>query len=343
MRGRDALSILMSETILEIENLRTYYHDRDVVLKAVDGVSLKLERGEILGLVGESGCGKTTVGLSILNLIAHPGAIESGRVLLHGRNLLEMTKDEVRGIRGRDISMIFQSPVEGLNPVLSVGDQVEEMLRTHGRVREANVRDEALELLAKAGLPDPRRIASRYPFQLSGGMAQRVMIAIATAMQPSVLIADEPTSALDMTVQAQILAELRRLRDQGVSILLITHDLGVIAQMADRVLVMYAGRIAEDGSADDIFYRQRHPYSAALLEALPRMDDPIQKLHHVHGVPPNMTQLPDQCAFAPRCSKAVNDCRLLDSPPLKEIEAGHFVACYNPVYRPGEVPDLEER
>ncbi len=331
----------MPETILEIENLRTYYHDRDIVLKAVDGISLKLERGEILGLVGESGCGKTTVGLSILNLVAHPGRIESGRVLFHGRDLLEKSKDEMREVRGRDISMIFQSPAEGLNPVLSVGAQVEEMLRVHRKVGGVNVHEETLELLARAGLPDPRRIANRYPFELSGGMAQRVMIAIATAMQPSVLIADEPTSALDTTVQAQILAELRRLRDTGVSILLITHDLGVIAQMADRVLVMYAGRIAEHGSVDDIFYRKRHPYSVALMDSLPRIDDPIQKLRHVQGIPPNMTQLPDQCAFAPRCSKALNNCRLLDSPPLEEIEPGHFVACFNPVYLPADDGERE--
>ncbi len=326
----------MPDTILEIETLRTYYHDREVVLRAVDGVSLRLERGEILGLVGESGCGKTTVGLSILNLIAHPGSIESGRVLFQGRNLLEMSKDDLREVRGRDIAMIFQSPVDSLNPVLTVGDQVEEMIRTQRTGAQANVHQEALDLLASSGLQEPRRIANRYPFQLSGGMAQRVMIAIATAMRPAVLIADEPTSALDMTVQAQILVELRRLRDEGVSILLITHDLGVIAQMADRVLVMYAGRIAEYGSADDIFYRKRHPYSVALMDSLPRMDDPIQKLRHVQGIPPNMTLLPDQCAFAPRCSKALNNCRLLDSPPLEEVEAGHFVACYNPVYLPAD-------
>ncbi len=324
----------MPNTLLEVENLRTYYHDREVVLKAVDGVSLKLERGEILGLVGESGCGKTTVGLSILNLIAHPGSIESGRVLFEGRDLLEMSQNDLREVRGRDIAMIFQSPVEGLNPVLTVGDQVEEMIRTHRPGDQAHVHQKALELLASTGLPEPRRIVNRYPFELSGGMAQRVMIAIATAMRPSVLIADEPTSALDMTVQAQILLELRRLRDEGVSILLITHDLGVIAQMADRVLVMYAGRIAEEGSVDDIFYRKRHPYSVALMDSLARIDDPIQKLRSVQGIPPNMTLLPDQCAFAPRCSKALNDCRLLDSPPLTEMEAGHFVACYNPVYLP---------
>lgn len=324
----------MAEPILEIQDLRTYYHDGKTVLKAVDGVNLTLERGQVLGLVGESGCGKSTVAMSILDLIPHPGSIESGRILFEGRDIRKMSGDELRNLRGRDISMIFQSPLEGLNPLLTVGDQVQEIITAHTGLNKYDAHRQALDLLASMGLPDPRRMAARYPFQLSGGMAQRVMIAIAMALKPKVLIADEPTSALDMTVQAQILQELRRLQEEGVSILLITHDLGVIAQMADRVVVMYAGRTAEEGSPEDLYYRPRHPYSLALLESLPRMDERVPRLRQVQGRPPDMTKLPDQCAFAPRCSKALNDCRTLDSPPLREIEPGHFVACYNPVYQP---------
>jgi oligopeptide/dipeptide ABC transporter ATP-binding protein len=322
----------MPDVILEIEDLRTYYHDRKTILKAVDGVSLSLERGSVLGVVGESGCGKSTLALSILNLVPHPGHINSGRVLFEGKNIFQMSAAELRSIRGQAISMIFQDPVAGLNPVLSVGQQVEEIITTHSGTGHTQARRMALDLLASMGLPDPARIADRYPFQLSGGMAQRVMIAIATALKPSVLIADEPTSALDMTVQAQILEELRRLQRSGVSIILITHDLGVIAQMADNVAVMYAGRIAEEGTVESIFRRPRHPYTWSLLAALPRIDESVAKLRHVRGRPPDMTKLPDECAFVPRCPKVRNECRQLISPPLEVIEEGHRVACYNPMY-----------
>ncbi len=324
-----------NEPLLRIEGLRTqYYDDRKQVLTAVDGVSLELNGGEILGVVGESGCGKSTLGLSILNLVPHPGYIDDGRVMFNGRNVLEMSRDELRDLRGREISMIFQDPVAGLNPVLSVGDQVEEIILAHRGVSKREARLAALDLLGSMGLSDPERVAGRYPFQLSGGMAQRVMIATAMALKPSILIADEPTSALDMTVQAQILEELRRLRNQGVAILLITHDFGVIAQMADRVAVMYAGRIAETGDTDTLFERPRHPYTWALLESLPRLHEDVGRLRQVAGRPPDMTKLTPQCAFVPRCSKALLTCRQQVAPPLEEIEAGHFVSCYNPVYQP---------
>jgi oligopeptide/dipeptide ABC transporter ATP-binding protein len=324
----------MSDTILEIESLRTHYHDGKQILKAVDGVSLRLDRGEILGVVGESGCGKSTLALSILNLVPYPGFIESGRIVFGGRDLLQMSKADLRDLRGKDIAMIFQDAQAGLNPILPVGDQVAEMMTAHGNVSKYDAQRAALNLLSSMGLADAQRLAGRYPFQLSGGMAQRVMIAIAMALKPSILIADEPTSALDMTVQAQILEELRRLRNNGVSIMLITHDLGVIAQMADRVAVMYAGRIAEEGETETIFHRPRHPYTWALLESLPRINQEIRRLRQVQGRPPDMTKLPAQCAFVPRCTKATNACRQLDSPPLEEIEPGHWVACYNPVYQP---------
>lgn len=322
----------MSNPILEIRDLRTYYHDKKVVLKAVDGVSLTLDRGEILGIVGESGCGKSTLGMSILNLVPHPGSIESGQVIFEGKDILKMSNAELRSIRGRRISMIFQDAVAGLNPVLSVGQQIEEIITHHTGASPTEARRRAVELLTSLGMSEARRVMERYPFQLSGGMAQRVMIAIATALEPSVLIADEPTSALDMTVQAQILEELRRLRDRGVSIILITHDLGVIAQMADRVLVMYAGRMAEEAEVEAIFKRPRHPYTWGLLEALPRLDDRDRRLRQVAGRPPDLAKLPPQCAFVPRCPKVVNECRTLDSPPMERVEPGHYVACYNPMY-----------
>ena len=331
----------MPGNIIEIRNLRTYYHDRKTILKAVDGVNLALEEGSVLGVVGESGCGKSTLALSILNLVPHPGAIDSGEILFRGRNILDMSASELRTVRGRQISIIFQDPIAGLNPVLSVGEQITEMITTHTDLGKSEAHQMALDLLASMGMAEPRRIAERFPYQLSGGMAQRVMIAIATALKPAVLIADEPTSALDMTVQAQILEELRRLQRQGVSIILISHDLGVIAQMADRVAVMYAGRIAEESTAETLYRRPRHPYTWALLASLPRLDVDVDRLPQVRGRPPDLTKLPDQCAFVPRCVKARNECRVLDSPPLEYIEDDHLVACYNPMYQAEDEDDDE--
>jgi oligopeptide/dipeptide ABC transporter ATP-binding protein len=330
------------EPVLQVRDLRTQFFDKKTVLKAVDGVSFDLHAGEVLGIVGESGCGKTTLALSMLNLIPHPGSIESGQILFKGRDVLRMSDAEMRDLRGRDVSMIFQDPVAGLNPVLSIGDQVQEIITAHNGADKREARRMAVELLNSMGLADAERVAARYPFQLSGGMAQRVMIATAMALQPSILIADEPTSALDMTVQAQILEELRKLRDQGVAILLITHDLGVIAQMADRVEVMYGGRLAESASADALFEKPRHPYTWALLASLPRLHLDVERLRQVKGRPPDMTKLPDECAFAPRCPKVRNECRTLPAPPLEPIESDHLVACFNPMYHAEDGDEEDE-
>jgi oligopeptide/dipeptide ABC transporter ATP-binding protein len=326
------------EPVLRIQGLTTRYYESDRVTTAVDGVDLELKPGEILGIVGESGCGKSSIALSMLNLIPYPGSIDKGTVHFRGRNVLEMSESELRDLRGQDISMIFQDAIAGLNPVLTIGQQVEEIMTAHGITDHREARRRSIELLESMGLSDAERISSRYAFQLSGGMAQRVMIATAMALKPAILIADEPTSALDVTVQAQILEELRRLRNQGVAILLITHDFGVIASMADRVAVMYAGRVVEQGDIDSIFYKPRHPYTAALLAALPRLNQDLDYLVQVGGRPPDMSKLPMQCAFVPRCPKVRNDCRTLTAPPLEEVAPGHFAACYNPVFHaePGE-------
>jgi oligopeptide/dipeptide ABC transporter ATP-binding protein len=325
----------MADVILQIEDLRTYYFGSDGTAKAVDGVGLSLRRESTLAVVGESGCGKTTLGLSVLNLIPHPGRIVSGSILFERRDIVEMTGEELRRLRGSHIGMIFQDPVSGLNPVLPIGVQVEEIVATHASLSKKESRQRALQALRESGLANPERLARMYPFHLSGGMCQRVMIAIATVLRPLILIADEPTSALDVTVQAGILEQLNRLRQQGMSLLLITHDLGVVAQMADDVAVMYAGRIVEEGTAEQVFRNPRHPYSWALLQSLPRLDRLRKPLVPIRGAPPQLTELPDECAFIPRCPKATTACRSQPAPKLEEISPGHRIACFNPMYAEG--------
>jgi oligopeptide/dipeptide ABC transporter ATP-binding protein len=306
-------------------------------VQAADRVSFALKRGGVLALVGESGCGKTTAALAILGLLPHAGKVTGGEVRFDGRNLLSMREEELRRIRGRAISMIFQDPASGLNPVLSVGQQVEEIITAHTSPGRREAQRMVLDALERVGLADPERLAKQYPHQLSGGMSQRVLIAIATVLNPGVVIADEPTSALDVTVQAGILEELRRLRDErGVSILLITHDLGVVAQMADEVVVLYAARVAEDGPTRDVLRRPRHPYTWSLLETLPRLDREKRPLEAIRGAPPDLTELPEECAFVPRCRKAIMTCRTTASPAPEEAAPGHRVACYNPVFHPEE-------
>jgi peptide/nickel transport system ATP-binding protein len=324
------------EPILRIEDLRVQYRDRDRVVKAVDGVDLVLRRGETLAVVGESGCGKTTLALSILNLLPSSGAITSGHIFYEDRDLLSMKSEDLRRVRGRDISMIFQDPVNGLNPVLTIGAQVEEIVRTHQRVSKKEGRAIMLDALQQQGLAEPERISKSYAFQLSGGMCQRIMIAIATILRPRVILADEPTSALDVTVQAAILREINILKEQlDASIVLITHDLGVVARMADEVAIMYAGRIIEQAPAADIFDAPLHPYTAGLLAARPRVDRPEEPLTPIRGAPPEMTELNGECAFLPRCPKAVLACRTQPWPPLAPTDGQpdrHLAACYNPMF-----------
>ncbi|MDO8612872.1 MAG: ABC transporter ATP-binding protein [Dehalococcoidia bacterium] len=329
----------MEEPLLRIEGLNAQFNTIDGAVRAVNNVSLSLRRGEILALTGESGAGKTSVGLSVLNLLPYPGRITAGRIIFNGTDLLSLPPEEMRRVRGREIAMVFQDPATGLNPVLSVGAQVEEIITAHLSVSKREARDRSLEALAQMGLPDPQEVARRYPFHLSGGMAQRVMIAIATALDPKVLIADEPTSALDVTVQAAILDDLRQLqRRSGTSILLITHDLGVVAQMADEVAVMYAGSIAESGDVRTVFERPRHPYTWALLRSRPRWDkEQTRPLPAIRGSPPNLAELSGECPYLPRCPKATTTCRTEAAPALAVLQPGHLAACYNPVQPEGDM------
>jgi peptide/nickel transport system ATP-binding protein len=317
--------------LLSVEELRTHFFTRDGVVRAVDGVSFTVARGETLAVVGESGCGKSVTSLSILRLIASPpGRIVGGRVMFEGRNLLELPVAEMRRIRGDAISMIFQEPMTSLNPVLTIGRQIAEVVMLHrGLPREAASR-QALEALRGVHIPEPERRIRQYPHELSGGMRQRVMIAMALACEPRLLIADEPTTALDVTIQAQILDLLRELtRRTGAAIVLITHDLGVVAEMAQRVVVMYAGRKVEEARVEDLFARPRHPYTRGLLDSMPKLKatTPGQRLVEIPGTVPSLMEPIPGCTFAPRCPLAAERCRR-ESPPLEEKAPGHWAACW---------------
>ncbi len=320
--------------VLAVDDLHTYFFTRDGVVKAVNGVSFTLKAESTLGIVGESGCGKTMTVLSIMGLVPFPGRIVKGEIGFDGRDLLHMDKEEMRRLRGREIAMIFQDPMGGLNPVIPVGTQMEEVFTTHLEVSRAQAREMAVVTLSRMGLPVPERLISQYPFQLSGGMCQRVMIAMAMALGPKVLIADEATTALDVTLQARILDELQRLKvEQHAAIVFITHDLGVIARMAEEVAVMYAGSVVEYADVLSLFRTPTHPYTWALMQALPRLDD-RRSLRTIRGAPPNLLDLPDQCPFIPRCHKARSQCRTSPRPPLQARAPRHLVACYNPMSYP---------
>ena len=316
--------------VLRIENLHTSFMTVDGEVKAVNGVNLTLKEDTILGVVGESGSGKSVTALSILRLVPHPGRITQGAVYFDDRNLMEMDHESLRMIRGKDIAMIFQEPTTALNPLVNIGTHMEEVLQAHSSMSKAESRERAVELLTELELPSPVYILKQHPFQLSGGQAQRVMIAMAIAWNPKVLIADEITSNLDVTLQADVLDRLKRLQaEKHSAIMLITHDMGVIAQVARDVAVMYAGVVVEYTNTRRLFQHPYHPYTWALLQSIPRLDQPMRILQPIRGSSPNLIDLPDQCPYLPRCPKATNECRLSPKPPLREIEPGHYVACYN--------------
>jgi peptide/nickel transport system ATP-binding protein len=320
--------------LLEVEDLRTHFRTVDGTVRAVDGVSFSIVGGETLAIVGESGCGKSVTSMSILRLIQEPPGKITGRILFQGRNLLELSEREMRDIRGNAISMIFQEPMTSLNPVLTVGRQIGETLRLHQGLDERQAEARAVEMLDLVHIPEARRRVREYPHQLSGGMRQRVMIAMALACNPKLLIADEPTTALDVTIQAQILDLMRELKSKlGSAILLITHDLGVVAEMAERIVVMYAGRKVEEASARDLFARPRHPYTQGLLGAVPKLGSSLaatgrSRLAEIPGIVPNLKQPIIGCAFASRCPAVTDLCRAV-APAVEAKAPGHFVACHH--------------
>lgn len=318
--------------ILEVNDLRTHFFTEDGVVKAVDGVNLKVKRGEVLGIVGESGCGKSVTSLSIMNLVGRPGRIVDGQVLFDGKDLATMPDEEILAIRGNRISMIFQQPMSCLNPVFRVGDQLTEVLYVHQSMNREAARNRAVELLTMVGIPSPEDRIKAYPHELSGGMAQRVMIAMALACVPELLIADEPTTALDVTIQAQILDLMRDLRNRmDTAVILITHDLGVVAEMCDRVNVMYAGRIVEEATVEELFENPKHPYTKALIGATPVLGDVDRALFSIPGSVPNLVNLPTGCKFAPRCvARIENELEICQSeePELKTVYPGHKARCW---------------
>jgi len=335
-QGATDVAVDAAPVLLDVDDVATWFFTRDGVVRAVDGVSFTVGRGEAVAIVGESGCGKSVTSLSIMRLIASPpGRIVKGRVLFEGRDLLHLSEPEMRGIRGNAISMIFQEPMTSLNPVLTIGHQIAEALVLHQDSSRGRAAQRAIELLRLVRIPDAERRASQYPHQLSGGMRQRVMIAMALACEPRLLIADEPTTALDVTIQAQILDLMRELqRKTGAAIVLITHDLGVVAEMAERVVVMYAGRKVEEAPVTELFAHPRHPYTRGLLDSIPRLGAGEHgetrgrtRLAEIAGTVPSLLEPIVGCAFAPRCRYAVARCRT-DAPPLEQKADGHFAACW---------------
>jgi oligopeptide transport system ATP-binding protein len=319
-----------SGPILEVRGLKTQFQTQDGVVKAVDDVSFYVMPGETLGVVGESGCGKSMTGLSIMRLIpSPPGKIVAGEILFNGDDILKMSDEQVRSIRGNDIAMIFQDPMTSLNPVLTINRQISEALQLHMGMNKSQARERTVELLKMVGIPNAEERVDQYPHQFSGGMRQRVMIAMALSCNPKLLIADEPTTALDVTIQAQILDLMRMLqteRDTGV--ILVTHSMGVVAGMADRIQVMYAGHIVETASTEEIFANPRHPYTVGLLKSIPRLDATRkERLEPIRGLPPDLIDLPDMCPFVPRCNYAREKCEQ-KNPPLLQVKEGHWAACW---------------
>jgi peptide/nickel transport system ATP-binding protein len=315
--------------LLEVRDLHTYFAVEGGEFRAVDGVSFSLGRGRTLGIVGESGCGKSVTSLSIMGLVPQPpGRIAGGSVMFDGVDLLKLDHARMSALRGNKLSMIFQEPMTSLNPVFTVGDQIIEGIRRHRDVSQAEARERAIEMLRRVRIPSPERRVDDYPHKLSGGMRQRVMIAMALACDPQLLIADEPTTALDVTIQAQILELMRNLRDElGTAIMLITHDLGVIAEIAHDVVVMYAGRIVEQVDVRTLFADPQHPYTVGLLGSIPKLHQTQDRLAAIEGIVPNPLSMPQGCRFNPRCPFAIDKCRR-EEPPLMEVRPGHFAACW---------------
>ena len=322
----------MAEPILEVQNLRTYFYNGGSELRAVDGLSYTVHKGECMAIIGESGSGKSVSALSVLRLVPYPpGLIMGGKILFHGKDLMELDDGAMQELRGNRISMIFQEPSTALNPLLTIGDQISEVLIRHRGMSRGEAWNEAVSLLASVGIPNPEQRVKQYPFEFSGGMQQRAMIAMAMSCDPEILIADEPTTALDVTVQAQVLEQLNNLRAQSeTALIIITHNLGVVARYADSVKVMYGGKIIEEGSTYDIFEHPHHPYTLGLIRAVPRLDLPRSHgLHTIEGEPPDMSQVPpDCCAFAHRCKYATEEC--WHKRPEPECLGGdHFCSCFH--------------
>ena len=320
------------EVVLEVKNLKTYFYNYDRELRAADDLSYKVHRGECVAIIGESGSGKTVSALSILRLVSYPpGLIMGGQIMFKGKDLLQMSDEEYRQIRGSDISMIFQEPSAALNPVATIGAQITENIMLHSDMKKEDAWKRAVELLTEVGIPNAEERVKQYPFEFSGGMQQRAMIAMAMSCNPEVLICDEPTTALDVTVQAQVLEQLNALRQEfDTALILITHNLGVVARYADSVKVVYGGKIVEEGDPTHIFENPHHPYTLGLIRAVPRLDLPRSfGLHTIPGDPPDMSKIPpNACAFAARCQYATEECSC-QRPPLEEIEPGHFCACFH--------------
>lgn len=319
----------MAEYLLQVKNLKTYFYTEDGIVKAVDNVSFNIKKGETLAVVGESGCGKSITAMSIMKLIpSPPGVIKGGEILFEDRDILKLTDSELRNIRGNNISVIFQEPMTSLNPVFTVGFQIEEAVILHRKLSKSEARKTAVDMLKMVGIPRAEKIVDSYPHELSGGMRQRVMIAMAMSCNPKLLIADEPTTALDVTIQAQILDLMRDLKEKlNTSIILITHDLGVVAEMADYIVVMYAGKIVEEAPVIELFKNPLHPYTVGLLKSKPIINKEQNELYSIPGQVPNPLNMPKGCYFNPRCERAVDKCREIQ-PELQNINSKHKAACW---------------
>jgi len=319
----------MSKNLVQIKNLKTYFYTEDGIVKAVDDVSFNIRKGEIIGVVGESGCGKSVTAMSIMRLIpSPPGKIVGGEIIFEDKNILQLKDHEMRKIRGNDIAVIFQEPMTSLNPIFTIGYQIEEVILLHQKSNKVEATKKAIEMLKLVGVPRADEIVSCYPHELSGGMRQRAMIAMAVSCNPKLLIADEPTTALDVTIQAQILDIMRDLKKKlNTSIMLITHDLGVIAEMAEYVVVMYAGKVVEEAPVIELFKNPMHPYTDGLMKSKPSLDKDVDRLYSIPGQVPNPIDMPEECHFCARCPSVMDICRK-QQPPIREITPGHKVACF---------------